>query len=51
MAVHAMETFLLANNKILECTEDEMEEAILRIAKGKIAYQDLSKWIESHIYR
>ena len=49
VAVHAMETFLLANNRFLECTEDEMEEAILGVAEGKIAYQDLSQWIESHI--
>lgn len=51
VAVHAMETFLLANNKSWECTEDEIEETILGVAEGKIAYQDLSQWIESHIYR
>lgn len=51
MAVHAMETFLLANNKSLACTEDEMEDTILGVVEGNIAYQDLSLWIEAHIYR
>lgn len=42
-------SIILANNKSLACTENEMEEAILGVAEGKIAYQDLSQWIESHI--
>ena len=42
-------SIILANNESLACTEDEMEDTILGVAEGKIAYQDLSQWIESHI--
>ena len=42
---HKLKSF----QEFLEWTEDEMEEAILGVAEGKIAYQDLSQWIESHI--
>ena len=44
-------SIILVNNKSLACTEDEMEDTILGVAKGNIAYQDLSLWIEAHIYR
>lgn len=44
-------SIILANNKSLACTEDDMEDTILGVAEGNIAYRDLSLWIEAHIYR
>lgn len=41
-AVHAMEMFLLLNEKNLECTDDELENIILGVAEGSISYEKMA---------
>ena len=48
-AVHAMEMFLLLNEKTLECTDDELENIILGVAEGSISYEKMACWIKEHI--
>lgn len=47
-AIHAMEAFLMVNQKRLECNDDEMEDTIIKVANGRMSYEELAQWIEEH---
>jgi len=47
-AVHAMEAFLIVNQMPLECSDDEMEQVIIKVADGQMSHEDLAKWIKEH---
>lgn len=47
-AVHAMEAFLIVNQHQLECSDDEMEDKIIKVADGRMTCEELAKWIEEH---
>ena len=47
-AVHAMEVFLMVNQKQLKCSDDEMEDIIIKVASKEMTCEALAKWIEEH---
>jgi len=47
-AVHATEAFLMANQKQLECSDDDMEDTIIKVADGRMSYEELAQWIKEH---
>lgn len=43
-----MEAFLIVNQMPLECSDDEMEQVIIKVADGQMSHEDLAKWIKEH---
>ena len=43
-----MLTFLEVNGIRLECTNEDVAEAGLAVAAGKMGYEDMLEWVKSH---
>lgn len=43
-----MLTFLEVNGIHLDCTNEDVTHAGLRVADGSMKYEDLLKWIQGH---
>jgi len=48
IGMHVMITFLEVNGIKLECTDDDIINAGLGVASGKINYQGLLNWVINH---
>ena len=48
IGMFAMLTFLEVNGIRLECTNEDVAEAGLAVAAGKMGYEDLLEWVKSH---
>ncbi len=46
----AMETFLILNGYELDAPIDDAEQAILRLASGKLSRDELVEWVRSHLH-
>ena len=49
IGMYVMLTFLEVNGVHLECTNREVADAGLGVASGKMDYEQLLKWVRSHI--
>lgn len=47
---HIMLLLLCINGINLDYTQEELIEIILQVASGESSFEDLSNWIEKHIY-
>lgn len=48
IGMFVMLTFLEVNGIRLECTNEDVAEAGLAVAAGKMGYEDLLEWVKSH---
>ena len=48
IGMHVMLTFLEVNGIRLECSDDDIIEAGLGVASGKMNYEDLLDWVKNH---
>ena len=48
IGVHVMLTFLEVNGIRLQFTDDELVDAGLSVASGRMKYEDLLKWVLEH---
>ena len=48
IGMFVMLTFLEVNGIRLECTNEDVAEAGLAVATGKMGYEDLLEWVKSH---
>ena len=48
IGMHVMLTFLEVNGIKLECTDNDIVNAGLGVASGKMSYEDLLAWVISH---
>ena len=48
IGMFVMLTFLEVNGIRLECTNEDVAEAGLAVADGKMGYKDLLEWVKSH---
>ena len=48
IGMFVMLTFLEVNGIRLECTNEDVAEAGLAVAAGKMGYKDLLEWVKSH---
>ncbi len=48
IGMHVMLTFLEVNGIKLECTDDDIVNAGLGVASGKMSYEDLLAWVIYH---
>ena len=44
-----METFLVLNGLEIDASVDEQEQVILNVASGKMARENLTKWLRAHV--
>ena len=49
IGTHSMLTFLAINNFIVECSEEDLIEIIIRVADGSFDYVDFLNWLMEHI--
>lgn len=48
IGVHTMLVFLALNKIELDYTQDELSDTVLKIAAGKLDFEDLLQWILKH---
>ena len=48
IGMHVMLTFLEVNGIRLECSDDDIIEAGLGVASGRMGYDDLLDWVRNH---
>ena len=48
IGMHVMLTFLEVNGIRIDCTDDDIIEAGLGVASGKMDYEDLLQWVLEH---
>ena len=48
IGMYVMLTFLEVNGIRMECTNEEVVQAALGVAAGKMGYEDLLAWVRSH---
>lgn len=48
IGVHTMLVFLALNKIELDYTQDELSDTVLKIAAGKLEFEDLLQWILKH---
>lgn len=48
IGMHVMLTFLEVNGRRLECSDDDIIEAGLGVASGRMGYDDLLDWVRNH---
>ena len=48
IGMHVMLTFLEVNGIRIECSDDDIIEAGLGVASGKMDYDDLLEWVKDH---
>ena len=48
IGMFVMLTFLEVNGIRLECTNEDVAEAGLAVAAGKMGYEDMLEWVKSH---
>lgn len=48
IGMYVMLTFLEVNGIHMECTNEEVASAGLRVADGTMTYEDLLKWVREH---
>ena len=48
IGMHVMMTFLEVNGIRLECSDDDIIEAGLGVASGRMGYDDLLDWVRNH---
>ena len=48
IAVHAMEIFLILNQKPLQCAENEIEDIVIGVAENNISCRELVDWLNDH---
>ena len=48
IGMYIMLTFLEVNGIRLDCTNEDVVEAGLGVASGKISYEELLAWVKSH---
>ena len=48
IGMFVMLTFLEVNGIRLECSDEDVAEAGLAVAAGKMGYEDLLEWVKSH---
>lgn len=48
IGVHTMLVFLALNKIELDYTQDELSDTILKVAAGKLDFEDLLQWILKH---
>ena len=48
IGVHIMLVFLALNKIELDYTQDELSDTVLKIAAGKLEFEDLLQWILKH---
>ena len=46
--MYVMLTFLEVNGIRMDCTNDDVVEAALGVASGKMGYEDLLAWVRAH---
>lgn len=48
IGMYVMLTFLEVNGIRMDCTNDDVVEAALGVASGKMGYEDLLAWVRAH---
>ena len=48
IGMYVMLTFLEVNGIRLECSNEDVAEAGLAVAAGKMGYEDMLEWVKSH---
>ena len=48
IGAHAMLVFLALNGVVLDYTQEELSDAFLNLAAGKIGFEELLQWVLAH---
>ena len=48
IGMYVMLTFLEVNGIRMDCTNEDVVEAALGVASGKMGYEDLLAWVRAH---
>ena len=48
IGMHVMLSFLELNGVSIDCTNEDIVEAGMNIAKGEMSYEDVLSWVHSH---